>query len=96
MEFAQPMSPKPSIFSNPRTRRAVHVSCGPALVVMAAIVSWQNWGEVETPILFMTVSMPRSLFILSTLATGFLLGLLTPASWRRTGSTYQPCGKAPT
>ena len=83
MESVLPTSPRPSIFSNPRTRRVVHVACWLALASLAAIVSWQNWGEVETPILFMTVSMPRSLFILSMLAIGFLLGLLTPASWRR-------------
>ena len=83
METVPITSPKPSLLSKLLTGRAIRIWCWLALAILAVVVLWQNWGEVETPILFMTVSMPRSLFILAMLGTGFLLGLLAPAPWRR-------------
>lgn len=58
------------------------------VVVLAGIVVLQNWGEVDTPVLFMTLSMPRSLFMLVMLAAGFLIGIFSPL--RRGGSEGKP------
>jgi uncharacterized integral membrane protein len=49
-----------------------------AIVALAGIVVWQNWGEVDTPVLFMTIRMPRSLLMLLMLAAGFLIGIFSP------------------
>jgi hypothetical protein len=75
--------PKPTLFSQLVTGRAIRIYCLLTLAVLAAIIFWQNWAEVETPVLFMTVNMPRSLFMTLVLAIGFLLGLLTRATWWR-------------
>ncbi len=48
------------------------------LAVLMVFVVWQNWGQVETPVLFMTVSMSRGLLMLLILAAGFVLGQLAP------------------
>jgi len=86
MESVQATLPKPSIFSRLLTGRVIRIICWLALATLAVIVFWQNWGEVETPVLFMTVRMPRSIFILSVLGIGFLLGLLTLTPWLRKDS----------
>ena len=66
---------KPGRYWSPRNLKIL-VWC--AVVAVVGIVIWQNWGEVDTPILFMTISMPRSLFMLLMLAVGFLIGIFSP------------------
>ena len=46
------------------------------LAVLAMVVMFQNTTSVETKILFVSVTMPRSLLLLMTLAVGFVLGIL--------------------
>jgi len=46
------------------------------LAVLAIVVMFQNTTSVETKILFVSVTMPRSLLLLMTLAVGFVLGIL--------------------
>ena len=52
------------------------------LAVFVLIVVLQNTGPVDTRLLFVTVSLPRAVLLISTLIIGFLLGLVA-ASWRR-------------
>ena len=52
------------------------------LAVVAFIVVLLNTGPVDTRLLFVTVSLPRAVLLISTLIIGFLLGLVA-ASWRR-------------
>ena len=66
---------KPSTYWTARNLRIL-IWC--AVVAVAGIVVWQNWGEVNTPVLFMTIRMPRSLLMLLMLVTGFLLGIFSP------------------
>ena len=50
---------------------------------LAVVVSLQNKQEVETKILFTTITMPRVLLLLSTLTLGFFVGLRTASLIRR-------------
>ncbi len=50
---------------------------------LALVVSLQNKQEVETKILFTTITMPRVLLLLSTLTLGFFVGLITASLIRR-------------
>ena len=50
---------------------------------LAVVVSLQNKQEVETKILFTTITMPRVLLLLSTLTLGFFIGLITASLIRR-------------
>lgn len=53
---------------------------GAALVaLLTIIVLMQNTESVSTKLLFLTVTMPRSILLLVTLLAGFILGLLTPS-----------------
>ena len=51
------------------------------LIVLVAIIVFQNTAEVETRVLWMTISMPRILLLLLVGATGFLGGFLF-SRWR--------------
>jgi uncharacterized integral membrane protein len=47
-----------------------------AIVIIAVIIIIaQNTAAVDTRLLFVTVTMPRALLLILTLATGFVLGL---------------------
>jgi len=50
---------------------------------LALVVALQNKQEVETKILFTTITMPRVLLLLSTLTLGFFIGLITASLIRR-------------
>lgn len=53
---------------------------GAAIVaLLTIIVLVQNTESVSTKLLFVTVTMPRSILLLVTLLGGFILGLLTPS-----------------
>ncbi len=52
------------------------------LVVIALIVVFQNWSEIEVKLLFVTVAMPQAVFFLGTLGLGFVIGLTTSAIWK--------------
>jgi len=52
-----------------------------AIIAIAMIVVIaQNTAAVDTRLLFVTVTMPRALLLLLTLATGFVLGLFFSAA----------------
>ena len=52
------------------------------VAVFALVVVLQNTESVDTRLLFVTVSLPRSVLLIVTLIVGFLLGLVA-ANWRR-------------
>jgi uncharacterized integral membrane protein len=53
------------------------------VVSLAVVVALQNRQQVETKFLFTSITMPRMLLILSTLALGFIIGLITSGLLRR-------------
>jgi uncharacterized integral membrane protein len=53
------------------------------ILSLAVIVSLQNKLEVETKLLFTSITMPRMLLLLSTLTLGFFVGLTTASIFRR-------------
>jgi uncharacterized integral membrane protein len=50
---------------------------------LAVVVALQNKQQVETKILFTTITMPRVLLLFSALTLGFLIGLITASLLRR-------------
>ncbi|MGA1844694.1 MAG: lipopolysaccharide assembly protein LapA domain-containing protein [bacterium] len=46
------------------------------LAVLCLIIVLQNTATVETKILFITITMPRAILLLTTTAIGFALGVL--------------------
>ena len=46
------------------------------LAVLCLIIVLQNTASVETRFLFVTITMPRAVLLLSTAAIGFVLGVL--------------------
>jgi len=53
------------------------------VVSLAVVVALQNKQQVETKFLFTSITMPRVLLLLSTLALGFVIGLITAGLLRR-------------
>ena len=53
------------------------------ILSLVVVVSIQNKQEVETKILFTTITMPHVLLLLSTLTLGFFVGLTTASIFRR-------------
>ena len=53
------------------------------VLTLAVVVALQNTEQVETKFLFTSITMPRMLLILSTLAVGFLIGYITSGLLRR-------------
>ncbi len=53
------------------------------LAIVSIIIVMQNTASVETRLLFVTVTMPRALLLLLTLAAGFVLGLFTTLALQR-------------
>ena len=49
------------------------------LAVLVLIVALQNTANVETKLLFATVTMPRAILLFVMLAIGFVIGWLTGA-----------------
>jgi uncharacterized integral membrane protein len=66
-----PGGPLPSWLSRRSTKIAIWI----VLLVAAGIIVWQNWITVETPVLFITLQMPRSLLLVLMMVIGFVLGV---------------------
>ena len=49
------------------------------LVILVLIIALQNTTNVETKLLFATVTMPRAILLFVMLAIGFVIGWLTGA-----------------
>ena len=50
--------------------------------ILVVIVMLQNTHEVETRLLFVTITMPRAVLLLVTLVIGFVIGLLVSGRLR--------------
>jgi putative membrane protein len=53
------------------------------LIALTIVVILQNTAEVETRILFVTVTMPRALLLLVTFVIGAVAGMAVAAWWHR-------------
>ena len=53
------------------------------VVSLAVVVAVQNTQQVETKFLFTSITMPRVLLLLATLAVGFIIGFITAGLLRR-------------
>jgi uncharacterized integral membrane protein len=53
------------------------------LIVLTIVVILQNTEEVDTRILFVTVTMPRALLLLVTFLIGAVSGMAVAAWWHR-------------
>jgi len=53
------------------------------LVVLGVIIILQNTQQVETRILFMTITMPRAILLMVTTLIGFALGVLVSFFFQR-------------
>lgn len=53
------------------------------VVSLAVVVALQNTQQVETKFLFTSITMPRVLLLLATLALGFIIGFITAGLLRR-------------
>jgi len=49
------------------------------LVILVLIIALQNTANVETKLLFASVTMPRAILLFVMLAIGFVIGRLTAA-----------------
>ena len=54
-------------------------------VVLAGVVVWQNWGPMDTTIVFIKIRMPRVAFVGIVLLVGFVIGLTSPSVFVRRG-----------
>jgi len=52
-------------------------------VSLSVVVALQNTQQVETKFLFTSITMPRVLLLLATLALGFIIGFITAGLLRR-------------
>jgi uncharacterized integral membrane protein len=54
-----------------------------AAVIIVLILVLQNTTQVQTRILFATITMPRAVLLVITFALGYVAGLLTPLVLKR-------------
>ena len=55
----------------------IQIVVGAILAVLVVIIVLQNTEQVETKLLFMSVTMPRAALLFGTFVVGFALGALT-------------------
>lgn len=60
----------------PRKTKHIKTWTTVALAVLMVVIALQNTETVETKMLFASVSMPRAVLLFTTLAVGFILGLI--------------------
>jgi len=65
------------------TRTKIKIMVLLLVAALIAIMIYQNRGQVETTILFTTISMPRVLFVSIWLFLGFVIGSMTRGIFRR-------------
>jgi uncharacterized integral membrane protein len=57
------------------------------LVLLGVVIILQNTAQVETKILFLTITMPRAILLMGTTLIGFALGVLVSFYFQRKGKT---------
>ena len=60
------------------------------LILLGVIIILQNTVPVETKLLFITITMPRAVLLLTTTFIGFALGVLVSLHFRRKGKKAEP------
>ena len=60
----------------------VKVTTFVVVLLIAAIVILQNLEPVETQLVITSIKIPLAALLISCLAIGYVLGLLTPTLWR--------------
>lgn len=65
------------------TRKRIKITILILAVILVAIMIWQNWGPVDTTILFIKIRTQRVVFVAILLLVGFVIGLITPSIFRR-------------
>ena len=53
------------------------------IVSLSVVVALQNTQEVETKFLFTSITMPRVMLLLATMALGFIIGFITAGLLRK-------------
>lgn len=61
----------------------VKIAIFSTIALLAIIVFFQNNETVDTKILFMTITMPRSMMLIFTLLLGVVLGIVASVFLRR-------------
>lgn len=64
--------------AKPSKLKGVRLWLGIAAALVILVVIFQNTAQVETRILFMSITMPLALLLATMLAFGFVLGVLVP------------------
>jgi len=76
------------------TAGTVRLMAAFGLVVLAIIWIFQNGGSVQTKFLFVTVTMPQSALLATTLLVGVAAGILVALSqtgkWNKKDKSRQP------
>ena len=57
--------------------------CIAVLTILGVIIILQNTDQVETKILFLSISMPRAILLMGTTLIGFALGILVSFFFQR-------------
>lgn len=52
------------------------------LAVLTGIIILQNLDSIDTRVLFITITMPRALFLALTWLVGLICGVLIPLQWK--------------
>lgn len=72
------------------TKRNIRIALIALSVVVVLVLILQNTEDVQTRILFATVTMPHAVLLVVMLAIGFVLGLLTAMRTRPVGNPHTP------
>ena len=60
-----------------------------ALILVGVVIVLQNTEQVETRILFVTITMPRAVLLFGTTLIGFALGVLVSFTMTRQGEKHR-------
>ncbi len=66
-----------------RTMDKVKIGTAALVAIVLVIVILQNTQQVETKLLFFTITMPSAVLLFTMLAVGFVLGILAVGRWAR-------------
>jgi hypothetical protein len=83
MSAEAPQSPSTQPPESLLTRRNIKIAVWLLCVIVAVIIVVQNWGDVETHLLFITITTSQSLLLVLMLAIGFAMGLTVRFSRRK-------------
>ncbi len=65
------------------TMDKIKIGTAAVVAIVLVIVILQNTQQVETKLLFVTITMPSAVLLFTMLAVGFVLGILAVGRWAR-------------